>query len=141
MITNSHQTGTLQVSRQVRLITLGRIAGWLIVCLAVASLLAGLIWSHNLAQYPGATRQEDQFQLGFWSLNQQTAYQTPDDLPRVLSWHAKHFGLVHEMPQGDHCVMMTQADTHFFLRQSLTITLCSEPTRTLIFIHRRLTLR
>ena len=142
MIADSHQTGTLEVSRRARPVRFGLTAGWLIAGLAVASLLVGLIWSHNLVQYPGAERQAAaQFQLRFQptvSLSQQSAYQTPDDLPQVLGWYAQHFGLGHDVPQGDHCVTMTQVNAHLILQQPLAVTLCAHPTRTLIFINRSL---
>jgi hypothetical protein len=145
MIADSHQTGTLEVSRRARPVRFGLTAGWLILGLAVASLLVGLIWSYNLVRYPGAERQAaSQFQLRFQplgNLSQQSAYQTPDDLPQVLSWYTQHFGLGHDMPQGDNCVRMTQVDAHLFLQQSLAVTLCAYPTRTLIFIDRSLAVR
>ena len=135
MIADSHQTGTLEVSRRARPVRFGRTAGWLIAGLAVASLLVGLIWNQNLVRYPGAERQ------AAGSLSQQRTYQTPDDLPQVLRWYAQHFGLGHEMPQGDDCVTMTQVDTHLFLQQSIAITLCAQPKRTLIFVNRSLAVR
>jgi hypothetical protein len=145
MLANSHQTGTLEVARRARSVRFGRTAGWLIVGLAVASLLVGLIWNQNLVRYPGAERQATaQFQLRFQptgNLSQQSAYQTPDDLPQVLGWYTQHFGLSHEMPQGNNCVTMTQVDPHLFLQQSLAVTLCAHPTRTLIFINRSLAVR
>jgi hypothetical protein len=142
MLTNSHQTGTLEVSRGARSIRFGLRMGWLITGLAVAGLLGGLIWSYNLVRYPGAEGQAAaQFELRFQppgNLSQQSAYQTSDDLPQVLGWYARHLGLSHEMPQGDHCVTMTQADTRLYLQQPLVVTLCAHPTRTLIFINRSL---
>ena len=113
--------------------------------LAVIGLLAGLIWGNNLTSYPGAERQAApgfEFRIQpTGGLNQQIAYQTSDDMPKVLSWYAQHFGLGHETPQGNNCVAMTQVDTRLFLQQSLTVTLCAHPTRTLIFIDRSLTVR
>jgi len=145
MFTDTHQTGTLEVSRQARSVRFRVTAGWLIAGLAVASLLVGLIWNHNLVRYPGAERQAAaQFQLRFQptgNLSQLSAYQTPDDLPQVLSWYAQHFGLGHDMPQGDNCVKVTQVKAHLFLQQSLDVTLCAHPTHTLIFINRSLAVR
>ena len=140
MYTQSQQTGTLEVSRSPRSLRFGRTAGWLIIGLVVISLIAGLIWSNNLATYPGAERQAVQeFPLRFQPagiLSQQSAYQTSDDMPKVLGWYAQHFGLGHEMPQGDNCVRMTQMGTRLFLQHSLTVTLCAQQTRTLILINR-----
>jgi len=142
MFTDSHQTGTVEVSRWPRSVRFGLIAGWLIVGLAIASLLVGLIGNHNLVRYPGAEHQAAaQFQLRFQpagNLSQQSAYQTSDDLPQVLGWYARHFGLGHEMPQGDHCVTMTRVDAHLFFQRSFAVTFCAHPTRTLIFINRSL---
>ena len=135
MLADSHQTNTLEVSRRARSIRFGLTAGWLIVGLAVASLLVGLLWSYSSVRYPGAERQA----LG--SLSQQSTYQTTDDLPKVLRWYVQHFGLSHEVPQGDDCVTMTQVQTHLFLQQSLAVTLCAQPRRTLIFVNRILALR
>ena len=140
MIADSHQTGTLEVPRRARPVRFGVTAGWLIVGVAVASLLVGLIWNQKLVRYPGAERQAAaQFQFRFQppgNLSQQSAYQTSDDMPKVLGWYAQHFGLGHEMPQGDNCVTMTQMGTRLFLQQSLTVTLCAQQTRTLILINR-----
>jgi hypothetical protein len=145
MLANLHQTRTLEVSRWARSVRFGITAVGLTVGLAVASLLVGLVWSYNLIQYPGAERQTvAPFQLRFeppGSFSQQSAYQTADDLPQVLGWYTQHFGLGHELPQGDNCVTMTQGDAHLFFQPSLTVTLCAQPTRTLIFINRSLTLR
>ena len=135
MLADSHQTVKLEVSRWARSLQFRMTAGWLIIGLAVASLIVALIWSGNLGRYPGAVRQ------AAGSLSQQSTYQTPDDLPKVLRWYAQHFGLGHEMPQGDDCVTMTQVDTHVFLQQSLAVTLCAQPRRTLIFVNRSLALR
>jgi hypothetical protein len=130
MFADSHQTGTLEFPRRARYFGFGGIAGWLIVGLAVASLLVGLIWSYNWVRYPGAERQAT-------TLFQVTSqYQTPDDLPKVLRWYTQHFGLSHEVPQGDNCVLVTGEDTYLFLRQSLAVTLCAHQTRTLIFVDR-----
>ncbi len=142
MIANSHPTATLELSRGLRSIRFGRIVGLVIVALVIVSLLAGSVWSQNSVRYPGAERQPaTPFQIRFQpttSLSQQSAYQTPDDLAQVLSWYAKHLGLDHDIPQGDNCVMMTRVDAHLFLEQSLAVTLCSQPTRTLIFINRNI---
>jgi hypothetical protein len=135
MLTGSHQTGTLEVSRRARPVGFGLRAGWLIAGLAVAGLLIGLIWNQNLVRYPGADRQAvAQFQVT-------SQYQTSDDLPKVLRWYAQHFGLSHEVPQGENCVMVTGEDVYLFLQQSLAVTLCAHPTRTLIFIDRSLAVR
>ena len=135
MLADSHRTGTLEVSRRTRSVRFGLRAVWLIAGLAVVSLFVGLIWSSNSVRYPGAESQ----MAGI--LSQQSAYQTPDDLPQVLGWYTQHFGLSHEMPQGNNCVTMTQVDPHLFLQQSLAVTLCAHPTRTLIFINRSLAVR
>ena len=135
MLTESHQTGTLGVSRQVRSVRFGLRTGWLIAGVAVASLLVGSIWIHNLPRYPGAEPQSmGQFQV-------KSQYQTPDDLPKVLRWYAQHFGLGHEMSQGDNCVLLTGTHAYLFLQQSLAVTLCDHQSRTLIFIDRSLALR
>jgi hypothetical protein len=135
MFADTHQTGTLDVSRRARSVRFGVIAGWLIVGLTVASLLVGLFWSPNSVRYPGAERQQATlFQVRFQD-------QTADDLPKVLRWYAQNFGLSHEVPQGDNCVMVTGEDAYLFLKQSLAVTLCAHPTRTLIFISRSLAVR
>lgn len=132
MLTESHQTGTLEVSRVPRSVRFGLMADWLIVGVAVASLLVGLIWNLSGVRYPGADRQStNQFQVTF-------QYQTPDDLPKVLRWYTQHYGLSHELPQGENCVMLTGEDMYLFLQQSLAVTLCDHQTRTLIFVNRRL---
>jgi hypothetical protein len=145
MFTQSQQTSTLKVARWPRSLRFGLMAVSLIVALAIAGLFIGLNWSRNLALYPGAERQATtQFHLRLQPtgiLTQEGAYQTPDDLPQVLGWYAQHFGLDHDMPQGDTCVTMTRADSYLFLQQSLAVTLCAHPTRTLIFIDRSLALR
>ena len=75
MFTDMHQSGTLEVSRGARSVRFGRMTGWLIAGLAVASLLVGLIWNQNLVRYPGAERQAAaQFQVT-------SQYQTSDDRP------------------------------------------------------------
>ena len=135
MLADSHQASTLEVSRRARSVWFGLTTGWLIVGLAVASLLVGLLWSYSSVRYPGAERQA----LG--SLSQQNTYQTSDDLPKVLRWYTRHFGLGHDMPQANDCVTMTQVQTHLFLQQSLAVTLCAQPRRTLIFVNRLLALR
>ena len=135
MLANSHQTATVEVARRARSVRFGLRAGGLIAGLAVASLLVGLIWSHNLVPYPGAQRQAAaHFQVT-------SQYQTSDDLPKVLRWYAQHFGLSHEVPQGDNCVMLTRKHASLFLQQSLAVTLCDHSTRTLIFIDRSLAVR
>lgn len=135
MFANSHHTGTMEVSHGARSVRFGLTAGWMIAGLALASLLAGLIWIHNLAGYPGAERQATtQFQVTSQS-------QTPDDLPKVLRWYAQHFGLSHEVPQGDNCVMLNGKRAYLLLQQSLAVTLCDHSTRTLIFIDRSLAVR
>jgi hypothetical protein len=120
-------------------------AGWLIAGLVVVSLLAVSIWSQNSIRYPGAERQAAApFPLQLQStgsLSQQSAYQTTDDLPQVLGWYAQHFGMSHEMPQGDNCVTMTRTDAHMFLEQTFVVTLCTQPKRTFIFTKRGLALR
>ena len=135
MIANSHQTSTLEVPRRARSVRFGGMAGRLIIGLAVASLLLGLIWNHYGVRYPGADRQStNQFQVTF-------QYQTPDDLPKVLRWYTQHYGLSHEVPQGENCVMLTGEDNYLFLRQSLAVTLCAHQKRTLIFVDRSLAVR
>lgn len=145
MFTDSYQTGTLEVSRGARSVGFGLTAGGLIVGLAIASLLVGLIWNHNLVRYPGAQRQAAaQFQLRFQptgNLSQQSAYQTSDDLPQVMGWYTRQLGLDHDTPQGDECVTMTRVSARLFFQRALTVTLCAHPTRTLIFIHRSLAVR
>jgi hypothetical protein len=142
MFTDLHQTGTLEVSHRARSVGFGLTAGGLIVGVAIASLLAGLIWNHSSVRYPGASRQAAaQFQLRFQptgNLSQQSAYQTSDDLPQVLGWYTRHLGLDHEMPQGDHCVTMTRVSALLFFQRALTVSLCAHPMRTLIFINRSL---
>lgn len=145
MFTQSQQTGTLKVARWPRSLRFGLMAVSLIAALAIAGLLIGLNWSLNSALYPGAERQAaTQFHLRLQStglLTQQSAYQTPDDLTQVLGWYAQHFGLDHDIPQGDTCVTMTRVDPYLFLQQSLAVTLCAHPTRTLIFIDHSLAVR
>jgi hypothetical protein len=110
-------------------------AGSLIVGLAVASLLVGLIWNHYQVRYPGADhRSANRLQVTF-------QYQTPDDLPKVLRWYTQHYGLSHEMPQGENCVMVTGEDDYLFLKGSLAVTLCAHQRRTLIFVDRSFALR
>ena len=135
MFANSHHTGTIEVSRGARSVRFGLTAGWMIVGLAVAGLLIGLIWNQNLVRYPGADRQAvAQFQVT-------SQYQTSDDLPKVLRWYTQHFGLSHEVPQGDNCVMLNGKRAYLLLQQSLAVTLCDHSTRTLIFIDRSLAVR
>ena len=135
MIADSHQTGTLEVPRQARSVRFGGMVGSLIVVFVIVSLLLGLIWNHYQVRYPGADHQStNQLQVTF-------QYQTPDDLPKVLRWYTQHYGLSHEMPQGENCVMLTGEDTYLFLRGSLVVTLCAEQKRTLIFVNRSLTVR
>ena len=128
-----------------RSITFGLAAGWLIVGLAVASLLVGLSGSESRVRYPGAGRLSaahlvlDTLPKGIISLN--SAYQTADDLPQVLSWYAQHLGLGHDEPQGENCITMSGGDAHRFLQQTLAVTLCSHPNRTLVFINRSLEVR
>ena len=145
MLANSHQTGTLEVARSGRSVKLGVMAGGLIIGLAIAGLLVGLIRSYDLVRYPGAEPQSaSPFQVRFQptgKFSQQNAYQTPDDLPQVLGWYARHLGLGHEMPQGDRCVTMTRVGEILFLQRSLTITLCNHSTGTLIFVDRSLAVR
>ena len=135
MFTQSQQSGTLKVSPWPRSVRFGSRVIWLIVGLTVISLLAGFIWSYNLASYPGADRQAvSQFQVT-------SQYQTSDDLPKVLRWYVQHFGLSHEVPQGENCVMLTGKHAYLFLQQSLAVTLCDHSTRTLIFLDRSLAVR
>jgi hypothetical protein len=110
-------------------------AGWLVVGLAVASLLVGLIWNHYQVRYPGADHQAtNQLQVTF-------QYETPDDLPKVLRWYTRHYGLSHELPRGDNCVMLTGEDNYLFLQGSLAVTLCAQQRRTLIFVDRSFAVR
>ena len=145
MLADSHQTGTLEVSRWERSIRSGLRAGGLIAGLAIISLLFGLVRNYDSVLYPGAERQAAaQFQLQFQptgKLSQQSAYQTADDLPQVLGWYARHFGLGHEMPDGENCVTMTRAGVVLFLQRSFAVTLCAQPAHTLIFINHSLALR
>ena len=136
MFVDSHQTGTLEVSpRRARSVRFGVMAGGLIVGVTVASLLVGLVWSYNLVRYPGAEREE----AALYQVRSQ--YQTADDLPRVLRWYAQHFDLSQEVPQGENCVMMTGENAYLFLQQSLSVTLCAQQRRTLIFVNRSLAVR
>jgi hypothetical protein len=132
MVANSHHTDKLDVSRWAHTLWFGLIVDGLIVGLAISSLVIGLIWSGNSVRYPGAEHQ------AAGSLSQQSVYQTSDDLPRVLRWYVRHFGLNHDMPQGDNCVTMTRVDQplFLFLKQSITVTLCAHQKRTLIFVNR-----
>ena len=145
MVADSYQAGTLEVSLWERSIRYGLRAGGLMVGFAIISLLVGLIWSYDSVRYPGAERQAAApFQLRFQptgTLSQQSAYQTSDDLPHVLGWYAQHFGLGHEMPQGENCVAMTRVGEVLFLQRSFAVTLCAYPARTLIFINRSLAMR
>ena len=145
MFADSHQTRTLEVPHRARFVRFGWIAIWLIVGVVVVSLLVGFTWSHNLVPYPNAERlAAAQLQLRFQpqvNISQQSGYQTSDDLPQVLGWYAQHFGLSHEMPQGDTCVTMTRVDPYLFFQQSLSVTLCAHPTQTLIFVNRNLAIR
>ena len=130
MIANSRQTRTLEVPRGAGSVRFGLMAGWMIAGVALASLLVGLIWNLSGVRYPGADRQStNQVQVTF-------QYQTPDDLPKVLRWYTQHYGLSHELPQGENCVMLTGEDMYLFLQQSLAVTLCDHQTRTLIFVNR-----
>ena len=135
MVSESQRTGTLEIPRQARSVKFGLRMGWLIAGLAIASLLAGLGWMQNWVRYPGAERQ------AMGQLQVQSQYQTADDLPKVLRWYAQHFGLGHEISQGDSCVLLTGKHAYLFLQQSLAVTLCDHSTRTLIFIDRSLALR
>ena len=135
MFADSHQTGTLEVARRARSVGFRGKAGWLIIGLVVASLLVGLIWSYTWVRYPGADPQAT-------TLFQVTDhYQTADDLPKVLRWYTQHFGLSHELPQGENCVIVTGEDDYLFLHQSLAVTLCTQQTGTLIFVHRTFAVR
>lgn len=135
MLTESHQTGMLEVPRRARSVGFGGMAGGLIIGLVVAGLLVSLIWNHYGVRYPGSDHQStNQFQVTF-------QYQTPDNLPKVLRWYVQHFGLSHEVPQGENCVMMTGKQAYLFLQQSLVVTLCDHSKRTLIFIDRSLAVR
>lgn len=125
-----------------RSIMFGVVAGWLIVGLAVAGLLVGLIRDESRVRYPGAGRLAaaplglDTLPKG--AISQNSAYQTTDDLPQVLGWYAQNLGLGHDAPQGDNCVTMTRVNAYLFLQHSLAVTLCSHPDRTLIFVNRSL---
>ena len=125
-----------------RSITFGVIAGWLIIGLAVAGLLVGLIRDESLVRYPGAKRLAavpfglDTLPKGI--VSQHSAYQTADDLPQVLVWYAQRFGLGHDEPEGENCITMTQVNAYLFLQHSFAVTLCSHPDRTLIFVNRSL---
>jgi hypothetical protein len=134
MYTQSQQTSTLNVARGPRSVRFGPGVIWLIAGLMVISLLTGLIWT-QMGQYPGAEPQ------AAGSLSQQSTYQTSDDLPKVLRWYTRHFGIGHEMPQGDDCVTMTRVDAHLFFQESIVVTLCAQPRQTLIFVNRSLTMR
>ncbi len=142
MYATRNPEGALQVSRPARSILFGLTAGWLIVGLAVASLLGGLIRSDGLARYPAAERLAATH-VGLGTLTkgyviQYSAYQTADDLPQVLGWYARNFGLGHDVQQGDNCITMTKVDAQLFLQHALAVTLCSQPRGTLVFINRSL---
>lgn len=146
MVTHSQQLGTLEVSGGTRSVRFGLIVGWLMASLAVLSLLAGLVWSRNVARYPGAERQAaTQVQLRFQptgTLSQYSAYETPDDLPQVLGWYSQHLGLGHDMPDGENCVTMTGVGGDIlFLQRSIAVTLCTYRAHTLIFINHSLAVR
>ena len=136
--------GITQVYRVPRANLIGLTAGWLIAGLAVASLLAGLIWSDSLVGYPGAGRlalarlRLDLLPQG--TISQYSDYQTTDDLPQVVGWYAENLGLGHDEAQGDNCITMTRVDAHLFLKHSLTVTVCAHTKRTLIFVVRSLAL-
>ena len=135
MLTDSHQTGTLEIPPRARSAWFGGMAGCLIVSLAVASLLAELIWNHYQVRYPGADhRSANQFHVTF-------QYQTPDELPKVLRWYTRHYALSHELPRGDTCVLVTGEDNYLFLQGSLAVTLCAHQRRTLIFVDRGFAVR
>lgn len=145
MFADTYQTSAQEFSRWARSVRFGLMAGVLIAGLAIASLLVGLIWNHTWLRYPGSERQaEGQLQLQFQPiamLSQQSAYRTSDDLPQVLAWYARHFGLSHDRPEGDSCVTMTRVGTLLFFQRALAVTLCAHPTRTLIFINQSLAVR
>lgn len=134
MFADTPQTSTLEVARRTGSVRLGKIVGSLIVGSVIVSLLVGLIWGDRLVRYPGVNRQATQYQVRF-------QYQTSDDLPKVLRWYVQRFGLSHEVPQGDNCVMVTGENTFLFLQQSLAVTLCAQQRRTLIFVNRSIALR
>ena len=142
MYATRNQEGTLEISRAAHSSQFGLTAGWLMVGLAVAGLIGGLIWSESLARYPGAGRLAaaplglDTLPKG--TISQHSAYQTADDLPQVLGWYARRFVLGHDEPQGDNCITMTRVNAYLFLQHSLAVTLCSHPKRTLIFVNRSL---
>ena len=128
MYATRNPEGAIQVSRAARSIQFGLTAGWLMVGLAVASLLVRLFWGDSLVPYPRAERlgvahlQLDTLPKG--TISQHSAYQTADDLPQVLSWYARNFGLGHDVPQGDNCVTMTRVDARLFLRHSPAVHRC-----------------
>lgn len=134
--------GITQVYRGPRSNRFGLTAGWLIVGLAVASLLVGFIWSDSLVQYPGAERLAlARLRLDFLptgTISQYGDYQTADELPQVVGWYAQNFGLGHDKAQGDNCVTMSREDSHAFLKHSLAVTICSHTQRTLVFVVRSL---
>lgn len=142
MYATRNPEGALQVSRAARSIQFGLTAGGLIVGLAVASLLVGLIRSDSPARYPGAERlaaahlRLDTLPQG--AISQSSTYQTADDLPQVLGWYAQNFGLGHDVPQGDNCITMTKVGAQSFPRQALAVTLCSQLKGTLILVNRSL---
>lgn len=87
MYATRNPEGAIQVPRAARSIQFGLTAGWLMVGLAVASLLVGLIWSDGLMRYPEAQHigkahlRLDTLAKGY--IIQYGTYRTADDLPQV----------------------------------------------------------
>ena len=105
MYTTRNQEDTLQDSRAARSLKFGLLSGWLLVGLAGASLIGGLIWSDSWLRYPSAEQLATHFQfdaLATGVISQQSAYQTPDDLPQVMGWYVHHLGLGHDVLQLHH---------------------------------------
>ncbi len=127
-----------------RLVVFAFSAGGFAVVLGMAGLLVGWSRSDGLVRYPGAERvaamhfRLDTLPKGY--ILQHSTYRTADDLPAVLGWHVRHFGLGQEYPKTamGSCLTLTNVDAQLFLQHALAITLCSRPNGTLVFVNRSL---
>jgi hypothetical protein len=135
----------MRLSLRLRWAVLVIAAGGFAVAYACSSLVVGLIWSNGLARYPGAgplgtaRLRLDTLSSGY--VSQHDAYQSADDLPKVFGWYARHFSLGHDEAQSENCLAMTRVAARLLLEHWLSVTLCSHPGRTLIFVNRSLALR